>query len=85
MLYRKPLLVIIALTLLLAACNPSPEGRRSRAGGSGADIGNWGHPVNIHGDVDRVRHIYYNTPDMGKGIETSGSTGAIHPEPPGGR
>jgi hypothetical protein len=83
--YRKPLVAVIALALVLAACNPSPEGRRTRGGGSGGDIGNWGQPVNIHGDVDRVQHIYYNTPDMGRGIETSGNTGAIHPEPRGGR
>lgn len=66
---RALLLALIALGAALTGC--APEGNRERGGGPGADIGNWGQPVRMHGDEDPVRRIYHQTPSAGKGIERS--------------
>jgi hypothetical protein len=76
---RSILIGLIVLGTAVAAC--APEGVRQRGGDPAADIGNHGFPVQMHGDVDPVRHIYYQMPLVGKGIQTSGSAGAIHPRP----
>lgn len=52
---RLPLL--LALALALAGC-PSPEARRTRGGGPGADPGNRTADVQLHGRVDP----FYRTP-----------------------
>jgi hypothetical protein len=74
---RKLSLLALLVAILLAGC--APEGRRERGGGPGGDIGNWGRPVRMHGDVDPVSRIYYETPPMGDAIRRSGSAGWIHP------
>jgi hypothetical protein len=78
-LYSALAIILATLMLALAAC--TPEERRERGGDRGGDIGNTGRVVRMHGDVDAVEKIYYQTPPMGKGIERSGQAGAIHPEP----
>lgn len=75
---RNALLTVAALlAIVVTAC--SPESERTRGGGSGADIGNWGHPVRLHGDASPSQRIYYDVPDIGKGIQTSGSATGIYP------
>ena len=44
------------LVLALSAC--SPEASRARGGGAGADVGNHGSPVEIHGTQD----MFHDTP-----------------------
>jgi hypothetical protein len=70
---------VFTVAVLLTGC--IPEANRERGGGSGGDIGNWGHPVRMHGDEDPTQRIYYQTPSMGRGIERSGSAGAAPPQP----
>jgi hypothetical protein len=41
----------LALALLAAACT-SPEATRRRAGGPGADVGNHGRTVELHGGAE---------------------------------
>jgi hypothetical protein len=50
---------VIATTVVLglAACN-SPETGWARGGGPGADIRNWGQPVELHAGAEP----YYKTP-----------------------
>jgi hypothetical protein len=50
-------LVTVAVALSLAACT-SPEATRTRAGGAGADVGNRGGAVELHGGSQP----YYATP-----------------------
>lgn len=70
--------ILISLTLLLAAC--SPEASRERGGGPGADIGNRGATVELHGSEEARERIYYQTPARGRGIERSSRAAAISPE-----
>jgi len=49
--------VLVAAALLTGAC-ASPEARRTRGDGPGADIGNRGTPVALHAGADP----YYRTP-----------------------
>jgi hypothetical protein len=51
-----------AALLALAACN-SPEARRTRGGGPGADVGNHGNQLEIHGVLDP----FHKTPLRGPG------------------
>lgn len=74
---RRIAATLAVMALGLAAC--TPEARRERATGPGADIGNHGWPVQMHGDTDPVRRVYHETPRMGRGIERTGSAGAIQP------
>ncbi len=57
-------LAVIALILaaLLAGC--SPEATRTR-GQMGGDVGNWGRPVEIHGQVNP----YHDTAPVGQAIK----------------
>ena len=48
----RPRCVLLTLPLLLSACTVSPEAARARGGGAGADIGNRGAIVQIHGKLD---------------------------------
>jgi hypothetical protein len=52
--------LILVLVLLLPAC--SPEATRARGGGPGADVGNHGDPLEIHGQTNPS----YNTPRVGQ-------------------
>jgi hypothetical protein len=47
----------LAMTVLFAAC-ASPEAHRARGDGPGADIRNWGHPVELHAGA----RPYHDTP-----------------------
>ena len=42
----------LALFLFTSACAVSPEAARTRGGGPGADVGNHGAPVQIHGTTN---------------------------------
>jgi hypothetical protein len=53
---RELVLALVAL-LTLAACG-SPEARRARGGGPGADVGNRGEQIQLHG----VRDPFHKTP-----------------------
>jgi hypothetical protein len=48
---------LVAAALLLAGC-PSPEASRARGGGRGADVGNVGDVVVVHGGS----RPFYDTP-----------------------
>jgi hypothetical protein len=75
---RRALLVLL-FPLVVAAVGCTPESSRERGGGPGGDVGNWAQPVRMHGEAPPVEHIYWDTPLMGRGIETVGSSGAISP------
>jgi hypothetical protein len=53
---------VIGLAIALSACK-SPEAARTRGGGPGADVGNRGDQVELHGKVDP----YHQTPKKGAG------------------
>ena len=53
----RRLLVALAALLALAACS-SPEAGRTRGGGPGADVGNRGEQIELHG----VLNPFHNTP-----------------------
>jgi hypothetical protein len=53
----RELLLALAALLAVAACG-SPEARRTRGGGPGADVGNRAEQMEVHG----VRNPYYKTP-----------------------
>lgn len=55
------LLVLQLAALALAACGP--EASRTRGGGAGADVGNHGVPVQIHGQTNPA----FDVPAVGKG------------------
>jgi hypothetical protein len=61
---RGATLLVCALLALLAAC--SPEATRRRGAGPGADIGNHGSPMEIHGQTNPS----YQTPRVGQAIRT---------------
>lgn len=48
---------VLLLAFSTAAC-ASPETGRARGGGPGADVRNWGQPVELHAGAEP----YYNTP-----------------------
>lgn len=54
--------VVVAAALALAACG-SPETGRVRGGGPGADVGNRGAEVQIHGELNP----FQDTPLKGPG------------------
>lgn len=63
---RAKLLAILAMALFalaLVACGPEANRTDLDGAKSGADIGNWGDPVQIHGNEGREQSIYYKTPD----------------------
>jgi hypothetical protein len=53
---------LLTAGLLLAACGP--EASRARSGGPGADVGNHGATIEMHGGLCP----YYRTPAVGKGV-----------------
>ncbi len=65
--------VLATCFLLLAAC-ASPEAVRTR-GGSGADVGNWGEPVEFHAGAEP----YHNTPCVMEPVECTGPTPVFGP------
>ena len=66
----------VAGVLLLAAC-ASPEAARTRSGGPGADVRNWGTPVEMHEGADP----YHQTPCVMEQIECSGPLPAFGATP----
>jgi hypothetical protein len=63
---RGKLLTVLALVLLafvLVACGPEANRVDGDGKQSGADVGNWGDPVQLHGDDEPAESIYYKTPD----------------------
>lgn len=67
-----------ALTiLLLAAACTSPESTRARGGGAGADVGNWGVPVEFHAGADPD----YEVPCEVVGVECHGPRSVFGPRP----
>jgi len=66
--------VLIVLLAAAAAIGcTSPESTRSRAGGSGADVGNHGSPVQLHAG----NNIYYGTRTDGAGIGQRAFIGGV--------
>jgi hypothetical protein len=59
---RRVIVLLGGLLLAMAAC-ASPEATRTRGGGAGADVGNHGSPVEIHGNLS----MYHGTPHKGPG------------------
>jgi len=57
MMTPRRLLGVTGSLLLVCAC-ASPEAARARGGGPGADVRNWGHPVELHAGAKP----YYGTP-----------------------
>jgi hypothetical protein len=57
---------LVAL-VLLSSCS-SPEAARVRGGGRGADVGNRGHPVELHAGAEP----YYRTPCVTEPLECTG-------------
>jgi hypothetical protein len=55
--------VFVFLTLALAACGPEDNRVDGDGKKSGADIGNWGEPVQMHGSKPYNTRVYYRTPD----------------------
>jgi len=70
-------LCVLAMTGLLVAC-ASPEATRTRGGGPGADVKNWGQPVEIHAGA----RPYYKTPCVMEPVECTGPPPVFGPTPP---
>jgi hypothetical protein len=62
---------------LLAAC-ASPEARRSPGDGPGADVKNWGQPVEFHAGAQP----YHDTPCVTETVECHGPPPVFGPTPP---
>ena len=60
----RRVLAVCLLAGLLLAVGCSPEAARSRSAGSGADVGNRGASVDMHG----ARNPYYRTPAIGQAV-----------------
>jgi hypothetical protein len=56
---------LVAAALVSLAC--SPEASRERNGGPGADVGNRGSAVELHGKRPSDQ-MFYQTPRVGQGI-----------------
>jgi hypothetical protein len=63
--------------LLVTAC-ASPEEGRPLGGGPGADVKNWGHPVELHAGAQP----YHDTPCVTEGVECQGPPAVFGPSPP---
>jgi len=68
-------LCVLAMTVSFLAC-ASPEAGRPR-GHAGADVKNWGHPVELHAGAQP----YHNTPCVEK-LECNGPPPVFGPTPP---
>jgi hypothetical protein len=69
-------LCVLAITGAVAAC-VSPEAGRARGGGPGADVRNWGRPVELHAGAEP----YYMTPCVTE-IECQGPLPVFGRTPP---
>jgi hypothetical protein len=66
----------LGMTVLFLAC-ASPEAGR-RPGASGADVKNWGRPVELHAGAQP----YYDTPCVTDPVECNGPPPVFGPTPP---
>ena len=67
----------VAVALLLITACASPEAHRTRGGGPGADVKNWGKPVELHAGAQP----FYNTPCVTE-VECHGPPPVFGPTPP---
>ncbi len=67
----------VALVFVITACS-SPEAGRTRGGGPGADVKNWGRPVELHAGAEP----YYDTPCVTERVECHGPPAVFGPTPP---
>jgi hypothetical protein len=70
-------LAMTACGILLTAC-ASPEAHRTRGDGPGADVRNWGKPVELHAGA----HPFYQTPCVTDSLECHGPLPVFGPTPP---
>jgi hypothetical protein len=77
MIHRMALRGLIALVTGLNGCD-SPEASRTRGGGPGADVGNWGRPTEIHAGAEP----YHETPCAMEPVECAGPRPVFGPTPP---
>lgn len=68
---------VTAVLCLYTACS-SPEATRTRGGGLGADVRNWGHPVELHAGAQP----YHQTPCVTEPVECNGPPPVFGPIPP---
>ena len=69
-------LCVLAMTVLFLAC-ASPEATRTR-GSPGADVRNWGKPVELHAGAQP----YHKTPCVTEPVECNGPPPVFGPTPP---
>jgi hypothetical protein len=67
----------VAGALLITGC-ASPEAGRPLGGGPGADVKNWGHPVELHAGAQP----YHDTPCVTERVECHGPSAVFGPSPP---
>jgi hypothetical protein len=68
--------LLLASLFLVSACS-SPEARRTRGGGPGADVKNWARLVELHAGAQP----FHETPCVTE-IECRGPPAAFGPTPP---
>jgi hypothetical protein len=68
---------VILMTILLVGCT-SPEAGRRLGGGPGADVKNWGRPVEMHAGAEP----YHDTPCVTESVECHGPRAVFGPNPP---
>jgi hypothetical protein len=73
----RPLAMTALCGTLLTAC-ASPEAARIRGGGPGADVRNWGQPVEFHNGAV----IYHQTPCVTEPVECQGPPPVFGPTLP---
>jgi hypothetical protein len=66
----------VAILLALTACS-SPEAIRTRGDGPGADVRNWGKPVELHAGAQP----YHKTPCVTEPVECNGPPPVFGPTP----
>ena len=76
---RAALGVALLAVVGIVACN-SPEATRMRGGGPGADVGNRGHVVEMHGGSEP----YWRTPRLVEERGKASPRTARQPDQPGG-
>jgi hypothetical protein len=69
-------LCVLAMTGSFVAC-ASPEAGRPQGGGPGADVKNWGHPVEFHAGAQP----YHDTPCVTETVECHGPPPVFGPTP----
>jgi len=74
---RLAIQLLVGSLLLLPACS-SPEASRTRAGGPGADVGNWHQPVELHAGAQP----FHETPCVTEPLECTGPPTVFGPIPP---